>query len=915
MKALSLRGPFRSWYTGTGAGRWKGQVPLSWNASAGFLAFSWLLVAAYLAVTNAWDTFSTGSLIAVDPGRAGLHFNLAVLGITTALSTLIGLLTPAWWRRALLALALLPFPILAVTSHNLPAALTTLALLLPFAWLSRYLVATRLEQHDPVVAWTLGSGLALGLLAFLGFTLGMLGLLRPALLWPLLLLLWLLLVRTAHRPLRADLAALRVWLRCPVARRPAHFLLTGMALAFLWLNLIGAFTPEGAGDAVVMRLPTAVYFAQTGRLTTDMDLGPSFWPAAGEVIYAVALTLGPLQSAKLLNFAVGLFAAAALFVLGRRLAAAQAGSLAAFTFYTMPLVAWLSQTAYLDLFTTFFALTAALAILLPSRLDWRGTSLAATLIALGVAVKVHFGYVAVGLAVMLGLRVLGESGWRTALRLTLLLVLVALLAAAPWLLRSYVVMGAVPGWAHATRSLSGATVGDYYLFGFGRSVADLARLPLDLTLRNGQFGSHTQGGLGYLLLALLPLLLLTRPHRLTLATLAGTLVALLFWFYTVQYQRYGLPLFALLCAVAATAFVAVQARSPHPLLRTALALLLVGVASAGVSVQLKEPLVGRQVVLGREDATTFLQNAPGYPALQLLNAEPQATRAFAPGEYARLYAHVRLSTPATTGRALMIEGDEKTVLARLDEGGYSHIVVDRKHLPRNWDRITVLNEEFLRRNTVLVGGSMNTYLYRILPPGQRGGQLPWARGAELLSNGGFEAAAGDLPAGWSSANWPVFDLSGTESYHGRGAVRCTPADMLITAVPVVPNVQYLLSHATRSAQGNGLALLHITWQDADGNVVGRSGEIVPASPQKYHVHSMLATAPANAEIARIFLLAFSGEVWFDDVSFRSVPPIPNTAAGEKLPSNLGFEDMFKSNLSVSDTGGGAAPGPESSTRR
>lgn len=870
----------------------------------GAIALGWLILASYLVIMNA-----SRSVAIVDSATApdgwGVRFNLYALGLAAMMSLIVGYLNPGLWRRAMLLLAALPTAILLFTSHNLLAGSAILALLVPTTWLGKEIAVALLREPDAVNAWTIGSAFGLGVIASLGFALGIMGVLRPAVIWLALFALMLALLARAHWRLRADFVALATWLRRPVARQPVYFLLAGIALAYFWLNLTGALAPETREDAVTQRLATAAYFARIGALAVgDRDLPAAVSPAVGEVIYAVALAGGPLQTAKLLNFLISLFCAAIAFAIGRRLAGSIAGWISAFTFYTMPLVFGLSQTALLDLFTTFFGLAAALVIVLRARPDWRNAVAAGIFLGLGLGVKIHFAYVAVGLAVAIGLLGLSGGGVVATARSVALLGAVSLLTAAPWLIRSYFLTGQVPGLELAVQSLtrssgeSPAAVGDLVKFGYGRSLADLVRAPFDITLRSVNYGGFTRNGgyLGYLWLGLIPLLIIARPGRRLFATLAAAATALILWFYTAQYLRYGLPIFALFCVVGGAAYGLAWTRIGSAVMRAAMSALVLVLAVAGVSIQVAQPNLSYPYAFGREAETTYLDKylicCGNYSLLKLLNAQPDATRVFTPVEQARLYTRARLSSPAFTAQSLKIEADEVSVLARLDEGGYSHIMVDRRFPAPEWDRLTVIQEEFLRRNTALVGSRGNAYLYRLLPPEQRDGKQPWARGSELINNSGFEVALDSAPLGWEAAGQPLYDISGNESYRGRGAVRSTLQNRFITRAKVTPNTEYLLSHATRSVKGYGTARLQIHWLNKDGQLIGLGLEMVPVSPRGYHVRSMLATSPPAAAFATIHAEAQDGEVWFDEFSLRSIKEDDQTGQAANLLADGGFDGLL-----------------------
>ncbi|HET8629344.1 MAG TPA: hypothetical protein VFL91_18140, partial [Thermomicrobiales bacterium] len=506
----------------------------------------------------------------------------------------------------------------------------------------------------------------------------------------------------------------------------------------------------------------------------------------------------------------------------------------------------------------------------------------------------------VGLAVLLGLLALRRGGPLAVARLVALLAAAALLTVAAPLARSALLTGQVPGLALATASLTRgagadpAIMGDLVRFGIGRSPADLARLPFALTFHTDAFEwPPTPWGpfgrlIGYLFFGLGPLLLVARPRPRALALCAGIAVATLLWFYTAQYLRYGLPILAMFLPVAGLAYVSVQQGIKGAAPRAALGVLVVVLAAAGGALQLRVPTYERDYVLGRQDRATYLSRysfcCAGYTALHLVDQQPDVGGVFVVPDPGLLYTRARLSSPQTfVGDGPTSATDAATALARLDAGHVTYIVLGRWYFGRppyfdapSWDAAPLLTEEFLRRNTVLVGGGDgdNTYVYSLLPPDQRGKEQSWAQGHELLPNGELAAGPVGVPAGWVATGQPRYDAA-------THAVLATTNDYLSTTVPVTPNVQYLLSHVTRSAGGEAWARLRVTWRDRAGRVVGDTIEAAPASPRGDHTFSMLATAPAGAATATVYAQADSGEVWFADFSFRTVQPDGAAASGAR----------------------------------
>lgn len=879
----------------------------SWARSLPALAaLAWLLPVMGLVVLAARAQWTNLLALVRDyPQRLpSLDFALIAVGSALLLAICARLISPRWWRWAVLVLALLPVPTLLITSGNIAAGCAAMGLLCPACWLGREFAGQLLEPIDSPDAWLVGGAFGVGALAALGYVLGSIGALRPHVIWTVLLAVTLAQLGQARvrRRLRADLAACRDWIGRPDARRWGDVGLAGLLLGYFWLDLIGALAPEILADAVRTRLPAAALFARAGQLVVAPEVFVYRVPHVGEVIYGVALASGPVQTAKLLNLAVGLLCAAAVWGLGRRLGGHHAALVAILCFYTLSMTTIVSQTALVDLFSTLFAVTAMLLLVLRDRPDRRTVAAAVVCIGAGMWVKTSFGLIAAGLAVALVVAAAPRSrGWAIGVPAVLAggaLLLVALQAAWP-LVRETTVPGVSQGQDLVARlwGVSAGALADYNEFGGERSWHALLRSPVEITLHTSRFGQHQDGFAGYLLQALVPLVILTRLRRRVGIVLIGAVVAYLAWFALTQYLRYALPIGALLCAVGGAAYVAVWERSGG-VTRTLMGLCLPVLVGAGLLGYLGTALVypghiPYRVVFGQQSKEDYLtDNLEAYKVLRLLDAEPNAKRALSAFEYGRLYTRVPIDR-AFNQRYIgwQIPSNERELLQRLDEGGYTHIIISRRDPPPELEFLPVLDEEFLRRNAALVGGDRNAYLYRLVPPDQRGHDQGWAQGSDLLPNGGFEVTRADQPITWSRNGGGQYDGSGTASHDGRGAVRVTGDESFSTTVEVVPNARYLLSHMTRGTDGHGAARLQINWLDRDDHLASVSLETVPVSPQAYHRYSMLATAPGNATSAVVYVQVQYGTVWFDDVSLRPVDPDPQED-GPNLIADPSFEGLL-----------------------
>lgn len=863
------------------------------------LAIQWLFIATIAAFVSAstsivavpiWGTVSANTAFYAAAERIGLWINLALYGVPLLLLTTIAHLRTRWWKGALVLLILLPLLLGALTSGRALALLTLIAVLIPSCWLGQTLIRCIDRKVDRATAWTLGAANGIGIIGIVGFTLGIVGLLRPLLLWSLLLATIVgLLVSPARGRLRDDLMAMGHAFHRPIALTPPRVLLTGLLVSTAWSVTIGALTPETASDAVRQRTPAAIDFASTRHLTVkDGGILVSAYPSLGEALYATLIAVGPIPIAKLLALVTGALCVVLVLLIGRRLGGHRAGELAAFSFATIPLVIWLGQTAYLDLFTCLAALAATLSLLTPRVPDRTAALTCGLWCGWGIAVKLHFGYVAIGLGITLLVLVLtGMCTRRTRVRHAITLGLIFGASAAAVVImplaRSALLLGQLPGLALTTQSLSRTNptaLGDLAGFGFGRDLHALLLLPLNLTINSLGFEwvptpwGPFNGLLGYVPLALAPLLLVARPERRMLALCSGLVVAGLFWFYSAQYLRYALPIVALLCPLGAAAFEAIRRTTSARFGRVLIVLALLP-ALAGVAVQARVPTYGLDFVLGRQSATAYLDRylfcCAGAPILALLDAQPDVARAYALYDPPRLYSHTSIDTSlaAIPGSRPLDATEADAVLAALDAGGYTHLIVSRRYLPPEWDRSPLLDETFLRRYTVLVGNGPNTYLYRILPSGGRETPVPWTVGPELLT--------ATIPA---AKQLVAHSLGTTESAAALDdtAIQIDRGTTWQASAPARAGQRYLLDtasrHATPAPADDSQATLtfRLEWRDEAGQLLGIAASSVPVSKARYHHFSLVASAPTGTTTVTVALIA-------PDIAIRLITVSLREAAG------------------------------------
>lgn len=867
-----------------------------WTVVRTTLAVVWLVAVAIAAIVAvAMRASQLWATVASDPGR---KTSLVIIVVGLALPMVIAIASmhlPVHRRRPLMiALALIPAPVLLFASGITLSALAAIALVVPVCVVGRVTVGWWLRTATRLESWVIGTALGVGALGAETFALGTVRHVgfRPIVLSGVLLAVLAMVV--GRGAIRGDLAVLRDWLKQPGQSDWAERAQVGLLVALAWLTLVWMCAPEIMTDAVSVRLANAADVLATGQLLPNPDRLTIWKPGLSELVYAFVMAVGGLESTRVVSLLVGWTCVAGVGAAGLRLGGSRAVLPSMLALATFPLMLWILESASADVFAVLYATAALLVLAGPGHRSWRAVLVVGVCLLLGLAVKASFAIVAVGfivVAVPSGFGALGGALGPVRARIVAalgLLVIVTVLAVAVVNLAVVSRLLSIVDVGGSSWSTLDSQVAELARYGAGRSLTAFLLMPFDVTFRAGRYGEVGDGAAGYLLLALVPLTLLTRPPRLVWVPLLVTCAAYVAWFFTTQYLRYALPLAVLLAAAGGASVSGSPTCQIGPRLRTAFSgtVLLLGILSVAAWVGVIVLYPGEipwRVSLGLEGRDGYIsRNRWDYDTIQLLRSEPTLLKVASnrPG-MAYLYAPAIINpilTPGTRGEPPILK-DEATLVTYLQQVGYSDLIIDRtgcltdpNGCPLPWYTWPWLDEEILQRNTVLIGGAHNVYLYRLLPPDQRRQADSWAAGPELLKDGALEPDEQGKPAGWVSFGSPVYDVTGQPSHGGRAAVRAGPSGALATPVPVTPGTTYLLSEYVRSASGFGRARLQINWEDAAGASAGVSIEVVPTTADAYRRWSMVATAPPTATRALIFLNGHEGEIWFDDISFRSLAP-------------------------------------------
>lgn len=746
--------------------------------------------------------------------------------------------------------------------------------------------ALRCRPANRLESLVLCTGLGGGLVALAGLGLGLAGLLsRPvllALMAPFVLAATVRWIQAVQQARSAPRAREPAWI-------PGWFdvVLLGISASFLLIGYAMGVAPEVMSDATRVHLALARIFADQQRIMAVPHIGYSYWPIHGHVLFTIGMTLrGPI-AAKLVHTATGLLCTAAVAAAAQRYTSRRAGLVAAAIFTSLPVTLWEVGTGYIDLFVTLYAALGTLCLLhwyVSGERHW--LLLLGMMLGFGIGAKLTFGFTVAGFGLALLLVQRAGSSLRQRGEALLWAALGGLLTGGPWLARSMLLTGEIPGLRLLFDALgrsegrSPESLGNLTGFGIGQGAEALLRLPWELTFHSSRFGENADGFVGVALLLLLPLLALLRPQRTTLALGLLTLVSFLLWFYTAQYIRYMLPTLALLAILLGATFARLhelitqefpaRLRLAAPLLNTALVTALTPSALFYAATILTYPGgLPVRLVLGTQSPQAYVASIlPGYSVLQRLDREvpPDTPVAILPQE-AQLYTHARLLGPLNGAAWLLSAKTIPQLVDLLKEHGIGYVVVNRNTLPADWYSALVLQPDFLQRYAQIVYASGNVYLYRL--PLDR--TFAPAAGVELLENPGFEQTQDGTPLYWVAFGTPRYDTSGTQAHEGRAAVLAGTSSGYYQTVSVRSGQAYLLSYFVRTDQPGAHARLQINWLDSNGKMLAPTIEVVPVRSE-WMQHTLWVRAPAGAVFGNVYVSTHEdAPCWFDDFSFKEAP--------------------------------------------
>lgn len=283
---------------------------------------------------------------------------------------------------------------------------------------------------------------------------------------------------------------LRSWREAPNIVR----VILCLSLFIAATSFVNALSPAWDYDGLMYHLLGPRLFLEAGKIIPYTDNWYINAPFNIEMVFSIGLVFGDDMFPKLIHFTLGALYILAGFLLARRLLNGNAAWLSTALILGIPTLPILAGFAYIDLGWSAFEVLALLAFMIWFQdKDQRWLLLSGLMCGLAMGSK-YLGLMGFGLLGLVIVTIDLRSSWRELISTILVFSVPAVLVACPWYLKNLIwfknpvfpLYFGGPGWPEWRLELY-----DSYLrsFGHGRSFLDTILLPLNLFIRNTQFGA------------------------------------------------------------------------------------------------------------------------------------------------------------------------------------------------------------------------------------------------------------------------------------------------------------------------------------------------------------------------------------------------------------------------------------------
>jgi len=498
------------------------------------------------------------------------------------------------------------------------------------------------------------------------------------------------------------------------------------------INLAGASTLPSSWDGLGEHLAMSKEWLRLHRLTPIPYVNYVQWggPFNIGILYGAAMLIKDAILAKLIHFTFGLLTGIAIYTLGERYFSAKVGLLSVVVFSTIPIVAYMSTVAYVDLGFTFYAFLAFYAFI-----NWSVSKKRSWLIISGIISGLALGSKYAGFLCLsilsLGILINGwtfkKENFSLTIKSFLLFTILGISIGSFWYLRAYLMIGGLP------RGLQEFLYSFKRLFSMGSFFASPA-YALDLSLPHKVFilpwkmtmhpeSFHSPYSIGLLFLAFLPFFILPRVRKNSLMKfmLYYSLIFYFFWAISTSIKRFLIPIFPLLSIMVAYIVETLlnsrkNLRTPlYSIIFLTLAFNIFYLSPVGLNKIHQQVLVLMGV---KSQEEYILENEETYRVFKYINENlPPKAKIYVLNDPRTFYCDRDYVTAIWKGKKRLDYSslDDEEIFAMFKQAGLTHLVVHKWLLKMGYGkrRLNRLSEEFKKDHLKIIYEHYPYIVYKI----------------------------------------------------------------------------------------------------------------------------------------------------------------------------------------------------------
>ncbi len=464
----------------------------------------------------------------------------------------------------------------------------------------------------------------------------------------------------------------------------------------VFFNLVGASVLPSGWDSLGEHLAKAKEWNRLHSLASIPYINSGQWaqPSNVGILYGMALLIKDAILAQLIHFAFGLLTAVGVYALARRYFSHRVGLISAAIFYTVPLIAYMSTIAYVDLgliFYTFLAFYALIRWVSSGKKGWLFISAIISGLALGSKYAGLPCVVILSSGILLGgFFVRKEKPLRVSRDFFIFLALAGLVGSF-WYVRAYFIgaYSIFDMWQgylfRFWQAVKGIWASGFFDLGISQPAfaLDLSlpkkiiSLSWNTSMHIGRF--YDYGAIGIVFLAFLPLFLFPhfRKSRLIKFMLFYSAVYFIFWATMAPVHRYIIPVFPLLAIMIGYMIKQISEcnkyfkYSFYTLIILTMFFQVFYLAPEGLSKVYQRMLV----FTGLESQEAYiLRNEETYPVFKYINENlPGEAKVWILNEPRGFYCDRQYVTFLELGPV----GNAEEILVKLEKEGITHLVFNQ----------------------------------------------------------------------------------------------------------------------------------------------------------------------------------------------------------------------------------------------